>query len=308
MKDPVALLLIGAMYENGGNTVHRLMDSHPQLYVYPFESQLGTRLANDSLSSLFPVKYRWPVFPLAGDPESDYELIIDEETKVRMKTPNVSKFRDWPFDCSDSRRKEVFCAIVREKGRSGPTNVEAFFMSTFEAWSDYRRTGQERVYVGYSPVLVVDAERILSEMPHAQFLHVVRNPWSAYADTKKRPVPLSLRDYAFAWSINQMIALQLQATGHPRFHIVRLEDVLADAGRGLGTVFSSLGVDPHSPDGPSWNRQSMATVHPWGTVRVASSEANRATAAELDGAEVAEITRLTSPFASLHGYTSPDAL
>ena len=38
------LLMIGAMYENGGNTTHRLLDGHPQLHVYPFESQLGTRL------------------------------------------------------------------------------------------------------------------------------------------------------------------------------------------------------------------------------------------------------------------------
>ena len=41
------LLMIGAMYENGGNTTHRFLDGHPQLYVYPFESQLGTRLVND---------------------------------------------------------------------------------------------------------------------------------------------------------------------------------------------------------------------------------------------------------------------
>ena len=35
------------MYENGGNTTHRLLDGHPQMFVYPFESQLGTRLVAD---------------------------------------------------------------------------------------------------------------------------------------------------------------------------------------------------------------------------------------------------------------------
>lgn len=35
--------------------------------VYPFESQIGTRLVQDSLSSMFPVSYaRWPVFDLSA--------------------------------------------------------------------------------------------------------------------------------------------------------------------------------------------------------------------------------------------------
>ena len=54
--------MIGAMYENGGNTTHRFLDGHPQMFVYPFESQPGTRYVNDMLTSMFPVKYRWPVF------------------------------------------------------------------------------------------------------------------------------------------------------------------------------------------------------------------------------------------------------
>ena len=36
------LVMISAMYENGGNTTHRYLDGHPELLVYPFESQLGT--------------------------------------------------------------------------------------------------------------------------------------------------------------------------------------------------------------------------------------------------------------------------
>ena len=38
-------------------------------------------------------------------------------------------------------------------------------------------------------------------------LHVVRNPWSAYADTKKRAVPLSLEKYVTAWVTTQYHAL-----------------------------------------------------------------------------------------------------
>ena len=93
MTDAFQLLMLGAMYENGGNTTHRFLDGHPQLHVYPFESQLGTRHVVDHLSSMFPAKYRWPEFALDATPEQDYRAIIDEEAKVRSRTPNVSKFR-----------------------------------------------------------------------------------------------------------------------------------------------------------------------------------------------------------------------
>src|ERR1700759_5220694 len=91
------LLMIGAMYENGGNTTHRFLDGHPEMHVYPFESQVGTRYVLDMLSSPFPVKYRWPTFALDATPYQDFKAIIDEEGKVRSRTPNVSKFRERPF-------------------------------------------------------------------------------------------------------------------------------------------------------------------------------------------------------------------
>src|ERR1043166_5010034 len=101
MSNDLRLLMLSAMYENGGNTTHRFLDGHPQLFVYPFESQLGTHLVSDRLASLFPVKCRWPVFALDATSAQDYRAIIDEECKVRARTPQVSKFRHIPFDFSD---------------------------------------------------------------------------------------------------------------------------------------------------------------------------------------------------------------
>src|SRR3954468_2433895 len=116
------LLMMARMYETGGNTVHRLLDGHPQLSVYPFESQLGTRLVGDLLASTFPVKYRWPVFALDAAPAQDYAAIIDEETKVRARTPQVSKFRDYAFEFSDDERLARYVELVAELGRSRPAN------------------------------------------------------------------------------------------------------------------------------------------------------------------------------------------
>ena len=303
MTSDFRLLMISAMYENGGNTTHRLLDGHPQLFVYPFESQLGTRLVNDHLASLFPVKYRWPVFALDATPAQDYDAIIDEECRVRARTPHVSKFRHVAFDFSDDDRRARYEGYMRQTARSRAHNVAAFFRATFDAWKNRARTGQEVVCVGYSPNIVVDADKILTDLPGAHVLHVVRNPWSAYADTKRRPVPLPLAQYMFAWTVNQYHALVFREQFPDRVQIVRAEDVMADPCRTLGAVCERLGFEPtESLRRPSWNGTPLDEVFPWGTIRTPTPEANLATARELSEREVADIRTLAGPYLEVFDY------
>lgn len=303
MSTGFRLLMIGAMYENGGNTTHRFLDGHPELFVYPFESQVGSSLVQDHLSSMFPLKYRWPTFALHASAAEDYKAIIDEEGKVRSRTPGVSKFRHMPFEMSDDERGEIYQRIIAKTGRSRPNNVAAFFEATFEAWKDYKRSGKEKIYVGYSPIVVVDAEKILSDMPEAHVLHIVRNPWSAYADTKKRAVPLSLHHYITGWILNQQYALYFQSKFGSRLHILRLEDILADPMSRLGELCKTLSIESSPSLGySSWNGEKLKEVYPWGTIRSATSEANAATARELTTDEIDDIRVRTQHYLSHFGY------
>lgn len=305
MPNDFRLLMLGAMYENGGNTTHRFLDGHPQMYVYPFESQIGTHMVQDSLSSTFPVKYRWPVFNLDATPYQDYKAIIDEEGKVRSRTPNVSKFRHKPFDMSDDERCDIYQQYIAKTGRSRANNVAAFFQATFDAWKDYKKTGEQVVHVGYSPILVVDADKILTEMPQAHFLHVVRNPWSAYADTKKRPVPLALQNYMLGWTLNQYHALLFKEKFPDRLHIVRAEDVMANPQQTLGAVLGKMGLEAADTlKTPTWNGEPLEEIYPWGTIRKASPAANKATAEELSNEEQDEIRARTWQYLETFDYKS----
>jgi hypothetical protein len=252
---------------------------------------------------MFPVKYRWPVFTLHASAREDFSAIIDEETRVRARTPNVSKFRHTPFDFSDEERGRIYESHVARSGRLRATNVEAFFRATFEAWKDLKRTGREEVWVGYSPVLVVDADKILTEMPSAHFLHVVRNPWSAYADTKKRPVPMSLKSYLLGWTLNQYHALIFKEMFPDRMHIVRIEDVMQAPVEVLGGICKELGLESAlSLAYPSWNGNKLEEVFPWGTIRQATPEANRRTAHELSSEEREEIRRFAWQYLTTFNY------
>ncbi len=298
-------LMIGAMYENGGNVTHRFLDGHPELFVYPFESQPGTRLVHDMLSSLFPLKYRWPVFALDASAAQDYKAIIDEEGKVRSRTPNVSKFRHMPFDMSDDERGRIYADYVRKSGRSTGNNVAAFFRATFDAWKDCRRSGREAVYVGYSPIITVDTDKILRDLPQAHVLHVVRNPWSAFADTRKRPVPMSLENYLLGWTLSQYHALLFRDMYPGRVHIVRTEDVMRAPKATLGTVCETLGLESSdSLAQVTWNGNALKEVYPWGTIRTPTPEANLATARELTSAQVEEIRTRARPYLEAFDYNS----
>jgi hypothetical protein len=305
MIDEFKFLMISAMYENGGNVTHRSLDGHPEMFVYPFESQLGSRLVNDSLSSTFPVKYRWPVFDLMATPEMDYKAIIDEEGKVRARTSHVSKFRDMPFDFSDDERARIYVEYVNKLGRSRGNNINAFFRATFDAWKDYKRTGKNHVYVGYSPIIVVDAEKILNDLPGAHVLHVVRNPWSAYADTKKRPVPLSIENYTLCWNLNQYHALLYKKKYPDRVHIVRYEDVVEDPIKTLGEICQKLGLEKSdSLKQTTWNSKVLDDVYPWGTIRKASPDANLDTARELSKQESEIIAERTWQYLDVFNFES----
>ncbi len=298
-------LMISAMYENGGNTTQRLLDGHPELFSYPFESQPGTKYVLDHLTSMFPVKYRWPVFPLSADVEQDYEAIIDEECKVRIKTPRSSKFRDYPIGLDDKARKAAFVRFMAGRPRTRAFLIEAFYRATAETWTDSRRSGREWVHVGYSPIVGVDADKIVKDLDYGHVLNVVRNPWSAYADTKKRAVPLPLAHYLLGWCIHQQSALTF-AQMHPgRVHILRFEDIVVDPVRVLGDFLGKLGVSRHvSLAKPTWNGATLEQVYPWGTIRTPTTEANRATAAELTSAERQEIYCRTKPLLEALGYES----
>jgi hypothetical protein len=296
-------MMISAMYENGGNTTHRMLDGHPELHVYPYESQLGTSLVSDFLTSVVPFKYRWPVFPMDGESLNDYELFFDEEMKTRLRVPARSKFKDAPMDLNEDERRKAFLGYMNGKPRTRANIVDAFFTCTFEAWKNVVRTGKEKAYLGYSPVIGLDGEKMIKDFPDGHVIHVVRNPWSGYADTKKRPFPLGLQRYTWTWNFMQQMALTFAERFPKNFHIVRFEDLVAEPKKTMTKLCKQLGLS-FSPDVlyPSWNAQKMESVYPWGTIRTPTTEANIATMKELSKKEHAEIKSLSGVMRRVLGY------
>ena len=169
--------------------------------------------------------------------------------------------------------------------------MEAFFAATFEAWKNCNRSGREAAYMGYSPIIGVDGETIIEVYEgDASLIHVVRNPFSCYAETKKRPVPLSLEHYITAWIICQHYALRFSRKYEENFFVIRYGDMIQDPERVLGGVVVKMGLEK-SPalKSPSWNGEILEEVFPWGTIKIPTEEANIETARALTESELNEI-------------------
>jgi hypothetical protein len=299
------VIMISAMYENGGNTTHRFLDGHPELYTYPFESQLGNDRCHDHLSSLFPFRYRWPDFPTSLTTSELYEAFFDEELKVRLRSPHVSKFRDVRMDLKEADRKALFVKLLDGRSLCRSSIIAAFFQATFQAWKDYPRSGRERAFLGYSPIIGVDGEKILSDFPDGHVIHVVRNPYSAYADTIKRPFPQSLFRYATTWSVVQLYALTFAGRMPDRFHILRFEDLIASPEAAMRKLAQRIKLPfQETMLYPSWCGAKLHEVYPWGTIRTPTPDANLATMNELAREQREQIRSLTEPMLKALDYHS----
>lgn len=297
------LIMISAGFEHGGNVTHRFLDGHPELYVYPFESQLGNSLFSDYLSSLWPFRYRYPEFPTDGTPGDDYELFYDEEIKVRLRTPSRSKFKNADIQLNETDRKARFAEILKNKPRTRANIVAAFFQSTFDTWTNLNRSGHEHIYVGYCPAIGLDGDRILADFPNGHVVHVVRNPLSAYAETKRRPFPHSLQRFIMSWNILHSVALAYANRYPNNYHMLRYEDLVSDPRATFMALCQKLNIEfSETLLYPSWNGVELEQVYPWGTIKFPTVEANIAAAKELSQQERDEIRSLTAVMCKVLGY------
>lgn len=299
-------VMISAGFEHGGNVTHRHLDGHPDLLVYPFESQLGNRNYTDYLASLERVQYRYPEFQEGLSASELYEAFMDEELKTFLRKRNGSKFRDVDLDMDERDRKSAFINILGEKDFYRRKDaVEAFFKSTFIAWKNYYTIpSDDKFYVGYSPAIGIDAERMIKDFPNIKIIHIIRNPFSAYRDTKRRPFPQDITKYLITWNIYHS-TVEMFAKMYPNnVKIFRYEDEVGNKEKFMRDVAKFIGIDfNESMLYPSWNGKRIDTdIAPWGTVLRSTEEYNAEIIDELSFEEKRQIIAGTTALARHFNY------
>jgi hypothetical protein len=305
------LAMISAGFEHGGNVTHRHFDGHPDLLVYPFESQLGNRNFNDFLSSVERVQYRYPEFAEGLTAGELYERIIDEELKTFLRKRNGSKFKDADLVMEEKNRIAEFTRLLGQPPFFRRQVIEAFFRSTFAAWENYyTKPRPNMMYMGYSPAIAIDADRMVRDFPDIRILHIVRNPFSAYRDTKRRPFPQPLTMYLITWNIYHS-TVEMFAKMYPRnVRIFRYEDLVEDKRKFMTQAAEFIGVPfADAMMYPSWNGTEIKdSISPWGTVLKSTKDYNKEVIQDLSDAERKQIAHGTAALARHFGYDRIDYL
>lgn len=298
-------VMISAGFEHGGNVIHRHMDGHPELLVYPFESQLGNRGFTDFLSSVERVQYRYPEFPEGLVASELYEQIIDEELKTFLRKRNGSKFRDVNLKMDESKRIEFFSSELGSFPYFRRSVIEAFFRSTFSSWENYYiRPSEQSFYVGYSPSIGIDSDRLIRDFPNIKIIHIVRNPFSAYRDTKRRPFPQTISRYMITWNIYHSTVEMYQKLYPNNVRIFRYEDLVADKVSFMHNLAKFVGIEyDETLLYPSWNGENIESdIAPWGTVLRSTEEYNISVIDELNKDEKEIIAASSKALAFHFGY------
>jgi hypothetical protein len=166
------------------------------------------------------------------------------------------------------------------------------------------------VYLGYSPAIGIDADRIVKDFPDARILHIVRNPFSAYRDTKRRPFPQPLTKYMITWNIYHSTVAMYEKLYPNNVRIFRYEDLVADKRRFMTDAAEFIGVNFNEAMlYPSWNGAELkGDIAPWGTVLKSDIGYNQRIIQELTAEECRVIAGASAPLARYFGYDKIDYL
>ena len=165
-------------------------------------------------------------------------------------------------------------------------------------------------YVGYSPAIGIDSDRIIRDFPDAKILHIIRNPFSAYRDTKRRPFPQPLTKYLITWNIYHSTVEMFAGMFPKNVKVFRYEDLVADKAEFMQKMSAFLGLKfDNSLLYPSWNGVELkGDIAPWGTVLRSNQDYNKAIIDELSEADKKQIAVGTKALAVHFGYDKIDYL
>jgi len=305
MSDPFRLVLISAWNDSGGGFLHRLFDGHPECFVYPFELQLGTALLHDGFESWFRPKYRWPILPEdlgAASPEQLFELFVDDEVKGYLRGRAASKFREFDLELSMETWRTQFAARLGAAPRTPERVVAAYVGGLFAAWRNRRGSGRERIYLAHCPTIVLDADRLLVDCPGARLIHVVRRPTSGFVDMRRRVPDMEVASYSRKWSLINMLGFYFAEKYPARMTTVRLDRLIEQQAAELGRLCAWLGLGYDAVlEGPTWNREPLAHLWPFGGVPVVSAAHERECEDSLSFEDRAVIDEETSAVRALYG-------
>jgi len=200
----------------GTSLLRAILDSHPQLIVYPEETiffrrflpqaqgldcQEQVQLAEKLLIHIFKWSRANPDPSQVGFPERDYSQISFDAVRATMQR------------------------IVESRWQHAGDTLSAAVLAYGQVSGQITRDTQ--FWIEKSPYNEYFAEQIYSWWPAARCIHILRDPRDNYVSYQRKHVSWSAEFFAANWSRSTCAGMHNQQQfGAPRYLLLRYEDLV----------------------------------------------------------------------------------
>jgi hypothetical protein len=243
--------------KSGTSLIRAVLDSHPQLIVYPEET-------------IFFRRY----LPLAEGQSRTRQLELAETYLIQIFTwnrtnppPSQEGFpdRDYSHISYDAVRQAMF-ELVNQQYRGVQDILSAAILAYGKVtglWND-----SSRVWIEKSPYNEHFTEKIFNWWPAARCIHMVRDPRDNFISYQRKHSSWSPEFFTTNWKRSTNAGFtNLQRYGQAHYHLIRFEDLVSDPEKHLKDIIEFLGIewdaslDSPTRAGTQWQGNSMFAEH-----------------------------------------------
>ena len=235
--------------KSGTSLLMTMLDSHPELIVYPEETHYFRRflpqmqatrneellhLIESELLHIFHWNIETPHVSQAGFPDRDYSMVEFEVVLDAF----IRLIGDHSYD-----EASILPAVVLSYGvASGQLNTGSKF------------------WVEKTPYNESYAARIYRNWPNAKCIHIVRDPRDNYASYVRKHPEWGVDTFAKSWLMSMKTGWKnRRAFGKTRYLLLRYEDVVQNSEASIAEIVEFLGIQ----DLPIL-RKPTRSGKPWG--------------------------------------------
>jgi hypothetical protein len=239
--------------KSGTSLLRSLLDSHPELLVYPEETVFFRRY-----------------LPKADGKTLEEKLALADETLLHIFTWNQAApppsqkdfpdrdYADVPFQAVRETFRQLTGQGVRHEGDVLFNAMAAYGLVSGKLDENTKR------WVEKTPYNERFVEQILGWWPEALFIHVVRDPRDNYASYQRKHPEWGARAFAASWQESTLQGLAYQEKlGAGRYWLLRYEDFLNEIEAHIEKLCRFLGIQDHptlrtpTRNGKDWFGNSM---------------------------------------------------
>lgn len=220
--------------KSGTTLLVSLLDSHPQLLVYPNETFFFRGFVPEMRKRDLDEKVSLAQRYLLHFFERDLD---DPENEVPEEASGNQVFVDYAKTCQE---------MINEVEKNGIRHDGDLLSSAIIAYAriNQKDSSSTKYWIEKTPYNEHFAQTIFSWWPEAHCIHIVRDPRDNFLTYKRKHLGLSAEDFSVGWNSSLKAGLEnMKNYGKDHYLILRYEDLTLEPEKTLQELIDFLGIE-----------------------------------------------------------------